>query len=110
MPRPSSPASDDDSISRSNVLNWPDGSLTLPGEVSYNSDSGEEVRIPSIARRQFILLVFAAIVATLGCTRASSPTTRTRSLKPTLSTHPSVSSKPAEDESPASAFLPIESW
>jgi hypothetical protein len=57
-----------------------------------------------------IVLAFAAILATLGCTRASSPTTRTRSLKPTLSAHPSASSKAADGESPTSAFLPIESW
>jgi hypothetical protein len=68
------------------------------------------VRIPSIARLPSIVLVVAAVLATLGCTRASSPTTRTRSLKPTLSTHPLASSKSPEDESPVSAFLAVESW
>jgi len=68
------------------------------------------VRILTIATRSSIVLLFAAILATLGCTRASSPTTRTRLLKPTLSAHPSVSSKPADGKSATSAFLPIESW
>lgn len=66
--------------------------------------------IIGIATRSSIVLSFAAILATLGCTRASSPTTRTRSFKPTLSAHPYVSKKPAGTESPTSAFLPIESW
>lgn len=68
------------------------------------------MRIPSIARRSSNVVVVAAILATFGCTRASSPTTRARSLKPTLSAQPFVSSKPAEAESPTSPFLPIESW
>jgi hypothetical protein len=68
------------------------------------------VKIIGIAIRPSIVLVFAVTLATLGCTRASSPTTRTRSLKPTLSAHPYVSKTPAGTESPTSAFLPIESW
>ena len=64
----------------------------------------------SIAGRSSIVLVFAAILATFGCTRASSPPPRTRSLKPTLSAHPFVRSKPTVRESPMSAFLPIEAW
>jgi len=68
------------------------------------------VRKLSIPRRSSIVLLFAAILATLGCTRASSPPARTRSLKPTLSTHPYVRSKAGNGESPTSAFLPIESW
>ena len=64
----------------------------------------------SIPRRSSIVLVLAAILAAFGCTRASSPTTRTRSLKPTLSAHPLLSSKPAVDESPVPVFLPIEAW
>ena len=64
----------------------------------------------SIPRRSSIVLVFAAILATFSCTRASSPPPRTRSLKPILSAHPFVSSKPAVDESPMRAFLPIEAW
>ncbi|HEX9383277.1 MAG TPA: hypothetical protein VF908_07740 [Gemmatimonadaceae bacterium] len=68
------------------------------------------MRILSIAIRWSFVLVFAATIATLSCTRASSPTTRTRSLKPTLSGHPYVRTKPADSESPTSAFLPIESW
>ncbi|HEX9607999.1 MAG TPA: hypothetical protein VF962_12275 [Gemmatimonadaceae bacterium] len=68
------------------------------------------MRILSIARRFSIILPFTAILATLGCTRASSPTTRTRSLKPTLFAQPNVRSKPAEAESPMPAFLPVESW
>jgi len=91
-------------------LSRSDGSLTPPGEISRDSDSGEEVRILSIAIRWSFVLVFAATIATLGCTRASSPTTRTRSLKPTLSGHLDVRTKPADSESPPSAFLPIESW
>ena len=67
-------------------------------------------RILSIARHSASVLVFAAILVTLGCTRASSPTTRTRSLKPTVSTHPYAGNKPMEGELPTSAFLPIESW
>jgi hypothetical protein len=68
------------------------------------------VRKLNIATRSSIVLVFAAILATLGCTRASSPTTRTRSLKLTLSTHPHARIKLVETESPTSTFLPIESW
>jgi hypothetical protein len=68
------------------------------------------VRILTIATRSFIVLVFAAILAALGCTRASSPPTRTRSLKPALSTHPYVRNEPVKGESPIPAFLPIESW
>jgi hypothetical protein len=68
------------------------------------------VRKLSIPRRSSIVLVFAAILATFSCTRASSPTTRTRSLKPTLSTHPYTRNKPVEAESRLSTFLPIEAW
>jgi hypothetical protein len=68
------------------------------------------VRKLSIPRRSSIVLVFAAMLATMGCTRASSPTTRTRAIKPTLSTHPYARNKPVEAELPMSTFLPIESW
>lgn len=64
----------------------------------------------NIAIRSSIVLIFVAIVATLGCTRASSSPTRTRALKPTLSTHPYARDKPVEAELPMSTFLPIESW
>jgi hypothetical protein len=68
------------------------------------------VTLLSIAGRSFIVIVFAAILGAFGCTRASSPTTRTRSLKPTLSTRTVVRNKPVEAELPMSSFLPIESW
>jgi hypothetical protein len=68
------------------------------------------VRKLSITRRSSIALVLTAILATFGCTRASSPPTRTRSLKPTLSTHPYARNKPVEPESQLSTFLPIEAW
>ena len=64
----------------------------------------------SIPRRSSIVLVLAAILAAFGCTRASSPPPRTRSLKPTLSTHPYARNKPVEAESQLSTFLPIEAW
>ena len=64
----------------------------------------------SIAGRSFIVIVFVAILAAFGCTRASSPPTRTRALRPTLSRHPYARNKPLEAELPMSTFLPIESW